>query len=592
MSMPTLMGALLTAFVWLGVALPGWAQDPDELQSLIDDSAEEEAELNNIPGANIPGLNNDIVSGKVRMPSGEEVERLRISQDREVDPEEYLVGPGDVLQLYIWGEFDLSYMLQVDPEGNILIPTVGSFHVSEMTLANAKELAYEAAQKKYPGVEISISLASMRFFTAYITGAVLSEGSFTIHPATRVSDLIERAGGFLDELRGSSIQEEVDGRKVTRVRQIQNNPAGRRTIALKRRDGSSEWVDFEMFLATGDVRHNPYVRMGDVLHVGFRKQSAYVFGAVNQEGELEYREGDTLGDLLALAKGVRSDAPLVRAELWRFEPGTEVANKTVLGDNAVEGQEFELDDIIDTPIQPNDMVFLRSRSLWQQMPTVVVYGEVKYRGRYRIVEGQTRIRDIVDLSAGGLTEKASLIGSKVLRTKLRNQVDPELERLRVLSKVSGLADMTDEDKAYLKTKGREEKGRAAVDFDRLYNQNDESQNILLESGDVIYIPTVRRTISASGQLKKPGLIDFEEGRTASYYIGLAGGYSFGADKGGSRLIRARTGLREELENDLIVEAGDEIWVPEKERINVWEFTQSTMRTIAETLTLIILIRSF
>jgi hypothetical protein len=47
-----------------------------------------------------------------------------------------------------------------------------------------------------------------------------------------------------------------------------------------------------------------------------------------------------------------------------------------------------------------------------------------------------------------------------------------------------------------------------------------------------------------------------------------------------------------LENDLIVEAGDEIWVPEKERINVWEFTQSTMRTIAETLTLIILIRSF
>jgi hypothetical protein len=79
---------------------------------------------------------------------------------------------------------------------------------------------------------------------------------------------------------------------------------------------------------------------------------------------------------------------------------------------------------------------------------------------------------------------------------------------------------------------------------------------------------------------------------ASYYIGLAGGYSFGADKGGARLIRARTGLREELEDDLIVEAGDEIWVPEKERINVWEFTQSTMRTIAETLTLIILIRSF
>ncbi len=592
MRMRILMGTLWMVFAGLASVPEIWAQDDDELQSLIDDRAEEEAELNNIPGANIPGLNNDIVSGRVRMPSGEEVERLRISQDREVNPEEYLVGPGDVLQLYIWGEFDLSYMLQVDPEGNVLIPTVGAFHVSEKTLNAAKEHIYAAAQEKYPGVDISISLASMRFFTAYVTGAVLSEGSFTIHPATRVSDLIERAGGFLDELTGTTIQEEVGGRKVTRVRQIQNRPAGRRTIRLIHRDGDVETVDLSMFLSTGELKHNPYVRMGDVVHVGFSKEALYIFGAVNQEGPQEYRQGDTVGDLITLAKGVRVDEPLMRAELWRFETGTEKTQEIILGDNAVEGQEFDLADIADVPLQPNDMVFIRSRSLWQQMPTVLVYGEVKYRGRYRIIEGQTRVRDIVDGPAGGLTENASLIASKVIRSKLRNQIDPEMDRLRTLSQVSGLADMSAEDKAYLKTKGREEKGRAAMDFERLYIANDQSQNILLESGDVIYIPTERRTVSTSGQIKKPGLVDFEEGRTVKYYIERVGGYSYGADRAGARLIRARTGVREELENDLIVEAGDELWVPEKERVNVWEFTQSTMRTIAETLTLIILIRSF
>lgn len=590
--MRILMGTLWMVFAGLASVPEIWAQDDDELQSLIDDRAEEEAELNNIPGANIPGLNNDIVSGRVRMPSGEEVERLRISQDREVNPEEYLVGPGDVLQLYIWGEFDLSYMLQVDPEGNVLIPTVGAFHVSEKTLNAAKEHIYAVAQEKYPGVDISISLASMRFFTAYVTGAVLSEGSFTIHPATRVSDLIERAGGFLDELRGTTIQEEVGGRKVTRTRQIQNRPAGRRTIRLIHRDGDVETVDLSMFLSTGELKHNPYVRMGDVVHVGFSKEALYIFGAVNQEGPQEYRQGDTVGDLITLAKGVRVDEPLMRAELWRFETGTEKTQEIILGDNAVEGQEFDLADIADVPLQPNDMVFIRSRSLWQQMPTVLVYGEVKYRGRYRIIEGQTRVRDIVDGPAGGLTENASLIASKVIRSKLRNQIDPEMDRLRTLSQVSGLADMSAEDKAYLKTKGREEKGRAAMDFERLYIADDQSQNILLESGDVIYIPTKRRTVSTSGQIKKPGLVDFEEGRTVKYYIERVGGYSYGADRAGARLIRARTGVREELENDLIVEAGDELWVPEKERVNVWEFTQSTMRTIAETLTLIILIRSF
>ena len=249
-------------------------------------------------------------------------------------------------------------------------------------------------------------------------------------------------------------------------------------------------------------------------------------------------------------------------------------------------------DIKDTPVQSNDMFFIRARSLWQQMPTVVVYGEVKYRGRFRITPGETRLRDIVDSASGGLTDNASLIGSKVIRTKMRNQVDPELDRLRRLAAVSGLTDMSREDKAYLKTKGREEKGRAAVDFERLYKQGDEQQNILLESGDVIYIPTVRGTISASGQVKKPGLIDFEEGRTVRYYMSRAGGYSYGADKGSARLIRARTSVREKLDNDLIVEAGDELWVPEKERVDIWAFTQSTMRTIAETLTLVVLIRSF
>ncbi|MGB1716913.1 MAG: SLBB domain-containing protein, partial [Candidatus Latescibacterota bacterium] len=119
----------------------------------------------------------------------------------------------------------------------------------------------------------------------------------------------------------------------------------------------------------------------------------------------------------------------------------------------------------------------------------------------------------------------------------------------------------------------------------------ESKNIFLESGDVIFIPTARRTISTSGQVEKPGLIDHEDGRTVAYYLELAGGYTYEADKDGARLIRARTGLREELKNDLLVEAGDEIWVPEKERVNIWEFTQSTMRTIAETLTLLILVRS-
>ena len=587
--------ALVFVLAFLGTvgsdqALAQLSQD-EEIRNLIEKSEEEEADLERIPGADLPGMGDDIISGKIRLPGGEEVEKLRISQDREIDPETYLVGPGDVLQLYIWGEFDISYMLEVDPEGKVLIPTIGSFDTLDMSLAEAKGRILEMARDKYPGVEITVSLASMRFFTVYVTGAVLREGSHVIHPNMRLSDLIERAGGFLDELRGSAFQEDVSGQQVTRVRRIVNKATARRSIELTHRDGTSESIDLDMYYATGDLAHNPYMRMGDEVHCRFRDKLIYIFGSVNQPGRYEYREGDTIGKLLLLCRGLVLDSPLVKAELWRFREGTEEATVTTLATReALEGG-IGYDDISHFTLEPNDMLFLRSRSLWQQMPTVVIYGEVNYRGRYRIEPGVTQLREIID-RAGGLTDRASLVGAKVIRTKMRHRRDPELSRLQSLRQVTGLSDMKQEDKAYLKTKARQEKGRASVDFERLFLEGEEDQNIYLESGDVVVIPTRRRTVTVSGQVEKPGLIDFEEGKNIRFYMDKAGGYTREADMKGARLIRAKTGLRHELEMDLAVEVGDEIWVPEKDRIDYWEFTQSTLRTLAEALTLIVVVQSF
>lgn len=581
---------LVTLLAAVSLALVPALQAQQSLEELVDQSQEEEQQIETIPGTDIPAPGDETMTGRIRLPAGEEVERLRISQDREIDPQVYIVGPGDAMQLYIWGEFDLSYMLQVDPEGNVLIATVGSLHVSGLTLSEAKRQIHHAAQSKYPGVDVTISLVSMRFFTAYLTGAVLREGSFVVNPTTRISDLIERAGGYLDELRGRTIEEEVAGKKVTRVRQIQTRPTGRRSIQLLHGDGSAENVDLEMFHATGGVKHNPYVRMGDVVHVGYRRGEVYIHGEVNRTGTYEYLEGDTLGDLIDLAKGVRTDVPLERVEVWRFVGSTEEPEVVVLGDAADGGGPLSLDGVRGFELRPKDMVLVRGRVGWQRVPTVWISGQVQLSGRYRIVPQLTRLMDVIE-QAGGLREDASLIGAKVVRMRLRGVRDPELERLAALQRVTGLADMSPEDRAYLKTKGREERGRVAVDFERLFYQSDEEQNILLESGDVIFIPERRRTISISGQVKKPGLVDFEDGQTVSFYLEKAGGYSYGANQGGARLIKSRSGVRERLQGDLLVEAGDEIWVPEKEYRDWWALFQGTMRTMAEALTLVILVRT-
>ncbi|MBT4100514.1 MAG: hypothetical protein HOE86_22845 [Gemmatimonadetes bacterium] len=247
------------------------------------------------------------------------------------------------------------------------------------------------------------------------------------------------------------------------------------------------------------------------------------------------------------------------------------------------------DEIAHVPLIPKDMLFIRTRSDWQQTPTVHAHGEIRYVGRYRIVEGQTRILDFLE-GAGGLTDRANLLEARVIRTKYRAIEDPELVRLQAVVQATGLADLSPEERAYLKTKEREEKGRLAVDFQRLL-AGDPIQNILLEGGDVIHVPQRRSTVSMSGQFLKPGLLDFEEGRRAAYYLERAGGFAFDADKSGARLIRARTGQREAYHRNLVVERGDEIWAPEKEYRDWWGLVQGTMRTTAEALTLILLVRA-
>jgi protein involved in polysaccharide export with SLBB domain len=570
-------------------AAQGKGSSSQDLEQLMQQKEEEEAELQKLPGAEMPGMDEEAVSGRFRLPKGEEVERLRISQDRQVDPATYIVGPGDLLQLYIWGELDHPFSLPVDPEGYVTIPTVGAFPVANKTLAEVKAHLIAAVQKeKYPGAKVTLNLTSMRFFTVYLTGAVLREGSFVVSPVTRVSDLIDRGGGYLDDLTGRTIEETIEGTKFTRKRQFQPQPTARRSLQLIHADGSADRVDLEMFRATGDVRFNPYIRMGDVVHVPYRQHEVFVYGSVNLEGIQEYLPGDTVGILLTLAGGVSGNAPLEIAEIWRFRADGTTTDILPLLDPG--SGRVTAADIGDIALQSEDMLFIRSRSDWQQTPTVHLHGEVKYRGRYRIHQGQTRLREIIE-QAGGFTEQAALAQARVLRSKYRALKDPEYERLQALRLVSGLADMSPEDRAYLKTKGREERGRLAVDFERLYVQGDESQNIQLEGGDVIFVPEKRRTVSLSGQVRKPGLIDFGEGRRVAFYLSQAGGYSWNANKGGARLIRARTGVREPLDKNLLVEAGDEIWIPEKEFRDWWAFTQSTMRTLAETLTIVILVRT-
>jgi protein involved in polysaccharide export with SLBB domain len=582
-----LVVSLLSSLLLLGGAS---AQDLDEL---VSESEREEEELRSSQTQGTVSPEQQGSRARLQLPKDENLERLRISQDRQIDPESYVIGPSDVLQLYVWGEFDQAIPFEINPEGYALIPTIGSFHVANRTLADIRrEIVATAKRDKYPGVAVTLDLIGMRFFTVYLTGGVISEGAHVVHPTVRVSELIEFGGGFSDDRRGT-IEETVAGKKITRATQVKSQPTARRAISITHADGTRDQVDLMMFKATGNLNHNPYVHMGDRIHVSYRTEVVHIYGAVNKEGTFEFKRGDTVGDLVILAAGQSGSAPIDQAVLWRFEgDGKTTRVISLLESQGSESEKhFSLDDVADIPLEPDDMIFFRARAEWNMSPTVAIHGEIHYPGRYRIYRGETRLLDLVE-AAQGLTDRASLKEAKVIRVKLRGLIDPELQRLRALFRVSGNAGLNPEERAYLKTKARQAPGRVALDFEKLFMQGDESQNILLEGGDVVFIPEKRKTVNVSGQFGKPGLVNYEEGRPVAFYIQQAGGFSLRANTGGGRLINSRTGQREALDSKVTVEPGDEIWVPENQYRDWWRLTQETMTVVAQTLTLVVLVRAF
>ena len=129
------VGMMLGAMVVLATFSSGF---PQTLEELLRESQERQsAERSRRPEISPLGLKE--VTEKPAAPPTIEVPEEKTALDRRIDPEEYMVGPGDEFMLYLWGQLDQGQLLRVNPEGRLLVPYVGPIEVADKTLAEAKE---------------------------------------------------------------------------------------------------------------------------------------------------------------------------------------------------------------------------------------------------------------------------------------------------------------------------------------------------------------------------------------------------------------------------------------------------------------------
>ncbi|GMU97080.1 polysaccharide biosynthesis/export family protein [Ignavibacterium album] len=101
-----------------------------------------------------------------------------------------------------------------------------------------------------------------------------------------------------------------------------------------------------------------------------------------------------------------------------------------------------------------------------------------------------------------------------------------------------------------------------VDFEKLFLQGDSREDVVLQIGDMIFIPEKKEYISIIGQVVNPGNITFKPNLSVEDYINIAGGFSWRAKENDIRVIRANTGEWVDADDVDQLKPGDTIWVPE------------------------------
>ncbi len=407
-------------------------------------------------------------------------------------------------------------------------------------------------------------LLQARKITVSVTGAVKNPGSYIFNSSDRVDRAIQMAELYDQLMKQDRIDQlsksEIIERKLDKfkpddvyIRDVKENERPRRNVLLYRRTGEVIKVDIPKYFVTKEERWNPFLFDGDIIFVprfDKKKDLIAVYGGVNVPGQIEYSEGDRIADAVQLAYGFTPRAVTDSIVLYRYaEDNISLKEQTV---NWTELQNFSEKDIT---LQPGDRIVIPEREDRREDYHVTISGEVRFPGVYPITRDQTRLSTIVQ-KAGGVTKNASLKSASIYR----NEIAPKDLRMELMMSMRGNTSVEDTTNFIIENEVRLNRGVVSVDFEKLLNDLDASQDIILQTGDVIVVPSVLKTVYVYGQVAVPGNVAFVDGEGVEYYVKKAGGFTDHARSGDVMIIKR--GSRQWLSpSETKVEEGDYIWVP-------------------------------
>jgi polysaccharide biosynthesis/export protein len=405
-------------------------------------------------------------------------------------PSNYRVGPGDAINVLLYGSANHAYQMVVGRDGRVNFPELGPIDVGGQLFSSVQSEIASKVQHQMIGVRASITMEQTRSIQVFVMGDAFYPGSYTISGLGTITSALYAAGGL-------------------------STTGSLRKIELKRNGVVVDKLDLYDLLIHGSTANDDRLLQGDVVFVPPVGPTVAVDGEVKRAAIYEIKDEETPAQAIALAGGLTPEADTSRATVTRIEAD---GRKAVLPlDLTAAGGPAQ-------GLHSGDYVYI-PRVKYALDSDIVVQGNVYTTGEYEYHPGM-RLTDVIN------SVSAIKPGSDLHYVLIRREMAPD-RRVAALSADLAAAwahPRTDADPVLMP------RDQITV-FDLSSSRDRLIQPILDELRAQSTVEQPEQVVNVLGKVNVPGQYPLESGMTVADLLRAGGGLADAAYSGKAELTR-------------------------------------------------------
>lgn len=313
------------------------------------------------------------------------------------------------------------------------------------------------------------------------------------------------------------------------------------------------------------------------------EQTLTIHGEVHYPGIYKFAHNETIEDFILQAGGLKDGASTAKIDVSR-----RIVNPSATGNDSIVARTysfalkdgFVIDGEIGFTLQPFDEVYVRKSPGSHTQQNITIDGEVLFSGTYTIDKKTMRLSDAIQ-AAGGVSDLAYVRGARLerrtneaerlrmeaIQKKEREQFETNMMESLMKSGNAAAIQQMQTDQAGQNTQQMRKYDipysyPVGIELDKALANPGGREDIVLREGDRIIVPRYDATVKINGEVMYPNTVAYRKGKSASWYIDQAGGFTSKGKKSQTYIIYMN-GTVAKAGHNAKPEPGCEIVVPAK-----------------------------